>query len=259
MLRAMFRALLALSLVACGPSRSDVQEATEQGEFHYELAYGHYMDPANSNADAAMQEILTSLRHDPRSPRAHMLAGVIFMGRERYLDAERHFKTAVAYKPDYYDAQNNLGAVYLATERWDDAIALFKGLAGNLHYKNPGHAQNNLGWAWYKSGDAKQARTHFHLAIKLSPKLCPAYNNLAMVYIDGERFDRAKKWLGRVVKRCPAYAEPHFHLGRIQAREGDLAEARKDFERCLDLSGESSLADRCEARLKSLPPVASRR
>ncbi len=194
-----------------------------------------------------------------RGPQAHVLAGLVFMGRERYLDAEKHFKTAIEQKADYYDAQNNLGTVYLATERWDDAIALFEKLAGNLRYKNPANAQNNLGWAWYQKGEEKLARAHFHSAIKLAPKLCPPYNNLAMVLIDQGRLERAKKWLGRGSRRCPAYAEPRYHMGRILSTQRDLAGARKEFERCVKFAGESPLADLCEQRLRGLPPVARKR
>ena len=255
----MLRLFPLLVLTACGPSRTDVKEAEEQSDYHYDLAYGHYMDPAQANADAAIQEILTALKHNPKSARAHMLAGVIFMGRERYIDAEQHFKAALVEKPDYYDVQNNLGAVYLATERWDDAIGLFDALAGNLNYKNPGNAQNNLGWAWYQKGNLAKAKTHFHSAISLAPKLCPPYNNLAMVHIEQNRAERAKKYLGRAIKRCPTYAEPHFHLGRVLFRERNLPAARERFTRCLRLAGESPLADRCENRLKGLPPVAVKR
>ncbi len=255
----MLRLLPLLFLAACGPSRSDLKAAEQESDYHYDLAYGHYMDPAQSNADAAIQEILASLRYNPKSARAHMLAGVIFMGRNQFIDSERHFLAALAEKPNYHDAQNNLGAVYLATERWTDAIALFEKLAGNQNYKNPGHAQNNLGWAWYRKGDRAKAKTHFRGAISLAPKLCPPYNNLAMVYIDENRPDRAKKYLRRVIRRCPVYAEPHFHLGKVHVRERDLVEARKRFARCLRLAGESPLADRCENRLKGLPPMALRR
>ena len=141
----MLRAVLALSLVACGPSSGDVKRTEDDATFHYDLAYGHYMDPVKANAEAALQEVLRALELNWKYPQAHVLAGLVFMGRERYLDAEKHFKAAIEQKADYYDAQNNLGTVYLATERWDDAIALFEKLSGNLRYKNPGNAQNNLG------------------------------------------------------------------------------------------------------------------
>ncbi len=157
------------------------------------------------------------------------------------------------------NAQNNLGATYLAMGRWDDAIPIFEKLAGNALYKSPGLALNNLGWAYYNKTDLKKARFKFLEAIAMAPKLCPAYNNLAMVQIDEGRLEKAKKTLERGIKRCKSYAEPHFHLGRVAHRQGDLEGARKHFGRCLELAGDSHLADRCEQRLKALPPSVGRR
>ena len=80
--------LLAFLLqMGCGSSRQELQERQEKGRYHYNLAYGHYFDASRPNADAAMQEVLKSLRIHPEYPEAHMLAGLIFLGREMHLQA----------------------------------------------------------------------------------------------------------------------------------------------------------------------------
>ncbi len=240
-----------LGLAGCGGATERPAGDREKAEFHYNLAYGHMMDVVKPNAHAALREVTQALELDPDYPEAHMLAGIIYMGREGYVDAAAHFQEALRLRPEYLDAQNNLGATYLAMGRWDDAIPIFEKLAGNALYKSPGLALNNLGWAYYNKTDLKKARFKFLEAI--------AYNNLAMVQIDEGRLEKAKKTLERGIKRCKSYAEPHFHLGRVAHRQGDLEGARKHFGRCLELAGDSHLADRCEQRLKALPPSVGRR
>ena len=246
-------AVLAPAMVGCGSSRQEVQEKQEKGRYHYNLAYGHYFDASRPNADAALHEVLKSLQLHPEYPEAHMLAGLIFLGREMHLQAIKHLKRAVELKPEFYAAQNNLGAADSASSRWNDAIGIYEGLVGNLMYSTPGHGHNNLGWAWYKKGNVEKARRHFTMALQLAPRLCPAYNNLGMLLLDEKKLKRARKFLGKAVKICPGYAEPNYHLGRLAALENDVGEARIRFGQCVKLAGDGVLGERCGQRLASLP------
>ncbi|MCA9541730.1 MAG: tetratricopeptide repeat protein [Myxococcales bacterium] len=257
------RALLLCALCApfsagCGPSAASVREREKDAEIHYQLAYGNYIDTRKPNVDAAMQQVLAALRLRPDYPEAHMLAGLIFMGREMYLDAEKHFRRAAELKPAYHGARNNLGTVYLATGRWDDAIAIYDALVADQTYATPGAGQNNLGWAYYSKGDLDTAKRHFRLAIQLSPALCLAYNNLGMVLFEQDQLREAQRTLETATRRCPNYAEPFYHLGRVAARLSDLTGARDRFGKCATLAAGAPLADRCEQRLAALPPQEGR-
>lgn len=241
-----------LALSACGGGEAARLEREEQARLHYRLAYGYYFDEKSPNGDAALQEILRSIELNPDDADARLLAGLIFMGRGRYLDAVLQFKTALELRPGFHFALNNLGATYLAMERWDDAIEIFDKLVADITYRTPGHAHNNLGWAWYQKGEHEKAERHYRLAMNLAPKLCPPYNNLAMLLIERGELASAEKFVERGLKRCPNYAELHYHMGRIEARRARLVEARDRFKRCMDLSGDSPLAERCESHLSAL-------
>ncbi|MCB9522218.1 MAG: tetratricopeptide repeat protein [Myxococcales bacterium] len=250
------RLLLALGLalcVGCGPSASDLKKSKEEAQFHYDLAYGYYFEQQVPQAEAALHEITLCLKLDPKNHDAHMLAGMVHMGRKRNLKAIEHFQAALALKPDFHFARNNLGATYLALERWDDAIQEFQALTEDMLYSRPGHAQNNLGWAWYKKGDRAKARSHFMTATQVAPRLCPPYNNLGLMLLEEDEPQRALKYLDRGLKRCPNYVEAHFHRGRALEALRQIAEARKAFQECMRFGGESPLAERCEARLRTLP------
>ena len=247
-----FLPLLMAAVAGCGPSRAQLKERDDQAQYHYDLAYGYFFDEHNPRGDAALLEVLKSLEIKEQNADAHLLAGLVFMGRDRNLDAIAHFQRAIELNPDLHYAHNNLAATYLAMERWDDAIAILDRLVSNMLYDRQGHAHNNLGWAWYKKGDLVRARRHYDAAIQLASDLCPPYNNLGLLLIEQNQLDQAEKYLRRGLARCPTYAEPWMHLGRIQARKGDAKGARDSFERCLKFAGESPLADRCERLLSPL-------
>ncbi len=249
--------VIALVVGACGGGQAELKKRREQSDYHYKLAYGHYFDQQNPNGDAALQEVLLALELDPDNADARFLAGIIFMGRSQHLDAIEQFKVAIAVRPDFHFAMNNLGTTYLALERWDDAIAIFEKLVLDRKYATPGTAQNNLGWAYHQKGDVERAQKHYEQALSLSPNLCPPYNNLAMIYIDRGSFESAAKVLERGLKKCPTYAELYYHLGRVEARRANVDVARERFQRCRELSGDSPLAERCESHLSALGPPSA--
>lgn len=254
-LRSLSIGLLAWVAVACGPSRAQLEERRQKADYHYKLAFGYLFDPNPDVRDAqmALQESQRALDADADHAEAHFLHALILMGRERYLDAITHYERAIELKPDFYFAHNNLAATYLAMERWDDAIAVLEPLVVNAYYTTQANGLNNLGWAYYKKGNLAVAKKHFTGAIAQSPKLCPAYNNYALVLIDEGNAAKAEEILNEAIRRCPGYAEPYFHLGRVQMRSERSPLAVKSFQKCKDLSGDSPLSERCARQLALLP------
>ena len=245
---------LSIGCGGLGKSQASQKEIDERSAYHYNLAYGHYFDSTNKNVDASLQELLKSLQIKPDYADAHFLAGLIYLGRSANGKAIRHFQTAIRLKPDYYAAHNNLGAAFLNESRWDDAIQVFETLVSQIKYATPGHGHNNLGWAYFNKGQFRQAEGHFRQALNLNPRLCTAYNNLGMSLHEQRKLSQAEKYLKRVIRRedCKNYAEPHFHLGRIYLGGRKTKKALAEFERCLKLSGDTDLGERCEAMAKSL-------
>ncbi len=244
--------LLSLLVTGCGPSKKQLKTDRKNAEYHYNLAYGNYFDSTRPNVDGAMQEVLKSLMADPDYPEAHMLAGLIYLGRKQYPESIRHFKKAMELRPNFLKAKNNLGAAYLADGRWDAAIQVYEELTKNSMDATPGKAHNNIGWAWYQKGDLDKARRYFLSAINLAPRLCVAYNNLGIVLFKQGQFARSMKNFERAAAKCPRYAEPHYHLGRLQSDAQKMRGARESFSKCTSLAGDSLLGLRCEERLKAL-------
>lgn len=243
---------LVLGVAACGPSARELKQQQERAKYHYDLAYGYYFDTTNSNANAAMAEVLKSLDIDEENADAHLLAGLILMGREDCVQAVDHYKRALELRPLFHYAKNNLGACYLQMGRWDDAMPLFQDLIQDDTYRRPGHAHNNLGWAFYKKGDSENALKQFRYATLQSPDLCQPYNNMALIYLDQRDVEQAEKYIERGIKRCPAYAEAYQQRARVRIQQRRPADARSDLRVCMKLSGDAPLHDKCKALLRSL-------
>ena len=242
--------LMGLGLMACGPSAKTLEQNKKDARYHYDLAYGYYVK--GHKGHLALREVTISLQMNEEDADAQQLAGLIYLGRKRYLTAIKHFKAALKIRPNFYFASNNLGVTYLSLERWDDAIKIFEALVENGLYTQVGHAYNNLGWARYKKGELREARVAFDQAMAASPDLCPPYNNQGLVLFERARYSSALKVLNRGIKRCPNYAEAYFQRGRVLLKLGQMSDARASFARCATLVDDTPLGDRCADRVRLL-------
>jgi serine/threonine-protein kinase len=122
----------------------------------------------------------------PGNPQGHELLGVFFYNHGRYPEAERSFLQARNLAPDSYRAWYRLGALYLQTGRLKEAEA-----------------------AWMRS-------------IALKPNGV-AYNNLAALYFDQERYADAARMMEKCVEIGPVSLVMLASLARAYRHVPELA------------------------------------
>ena len=128
------------------------------------------------------------------------------------------------------------------------AAEIFRELTRNPTYVTPGHAHNNLGWAYYNMGMRDEALEQFQLAVMFQPEHCLAYNNQGMIYEEMGNVRQAERAYESAISRCADYPEPRYRLGVILSASGDysdLSRAHDLFQECYDASPESSYGQRC--------------
>ena len=138
----------------------------------------------------------------------------------RFDAAVEQFRRALALRPDYADAHNNLGIALTTQGRIDEAI---------VHYERaialkPDHADahNNLGVALAVRGNLDEAMVHYERALAIDPNHAGAHNNLGIAFKDQGRFDDALAQYGRAIAIRPAYAEAHYNRAEIKTfHDGD--------------------------------------
>lgn len=236
-------------LTACTGADEKKQKMEDSADFHYKIASGYYH---NHQVALALKELTFALEKDPNHVDGHYLMGVIYMGRRNYNKSAHHFKECIKLRPKFFEAQNSLGAVYLAQERWDDAIALFEQLLEEPLYTSPELAHNNMGWALYNQRKYSNALEHFKMAVFLRPEFCLGYNNVGLALDAMNNPPEAARYYRKAIDACPTnFAEPHFNLGKLLS-ESNASQARSHFQRCIELQPESSLGMRCKQYLQAL-------
>ena len=115
--------------------------------------------------------------------------------------------------------------------------------AGRFPPRLVAEALTLLGRAYYEAGDLARAAAAFDDARAEDPGSAEAHYYLALVLIELERTDDARRALEHAVSRQATFAPAHLELARILRRGGDRDAARRAYDSYLRLVPEGELAD----------------
>jgi Flp pilus assembly protein TadD len=167
---------------------------------------------------------------------ALMVAGANAFGRRDFDAAERAYRDALAVDPSERAARFNLGKVYEATARYDDALATY----AELVRAHPDDVESwvRIGVVHYAQARVPEARTAFSAALRLVPAHPLAALNAGIAAIAAGDYDAAVQIL-----RVAAQAHP---------ARGDLGAAMAG---ALHLGGDGAGAARAARAVLERDPV----
>ena len=138
-----------------------------------DLGVQHHTAGRLPEAERIYQQILQA---DLDQPVALHLLGVIALQVENNVIAVDLIMKALAIKPDYVDAHNNLGIAFKNLGKLDEAIASYhKVLTIKPDYVE---THNNLGIALQELGRLDEAVASYHKALAIKPDYAEAHSNL---------------------------------------------------------------------------------
>jgi len=116
----------------------------------------------------------------------------------------------------------------------DEAIALYRESIARQPTA-PGHTY--LGWAYAHQGRLDDAIAECEKAIKINPDYANPWNDIGSYLMAKGELNRAIPYLRRAMEAkrycCPHF--PHLNLGRLYAVQRRFRDAKREFERVLEL------------------------
>jgi protein O-mannosyl-transferase len=148
-----------------------------------------------------------TLRENPACWMAeNNLGHQMMQDRSRLLEAIGRFERALALRPIYYEAENNLGFALTEAGRPDEALPR---LDAALRLK-PDSVEtfNNLGIAYAKAGRMEQSIEAFRHGVRLNPELAVSHDNLGKALRMAGRGDEADEESSRAARLRAADGAP---------------------------------------------------
>jgi tetratricopeptide (TPR) repeat protein len=180
---------------------------------------------------------------DPKDPDAWYLLGRTKYNENAFVEAESCFERALALRPKYIEAENNLGLSLRELNELEKARAAFQ-TAIEWQGDTPSDPQPflNLGTMLVDDSKFDQAIPYLLKAAALSPDNPKIHEELGQVYEEQKNLEKAQGELERAVALAPDASGLHFKLGQIYRHEGFKDRAQHEFELCEKLNSTHSSA-----------------
>lgn len=232
---------LALLMQGCAHSASERDK--NQSALHYELAVQNLV----KLPQVALKEADDALKFDPANADAWHLKGlVLHQSFQRLEEAQVAYAKALELKDPYSEARTNLGNLYMDQKRYDDAIVQYQLALNDVMYRTPYIPQGNMGWAWFRKGDSRQAIELLKAALTVNPKYCLGELWLGEVYEAASNTAESCKYFARFREHCPDRADAWQRDGICLANAGDKEGAGKAFQNCVDKAATDDQKDLCK-------------
>jgi Tfp pilus assembly protein PilF len=150
-------------------------------------------------------------------------------------EAQRYFKMA-------YTSQMN-GDLNEAIELYRKSIELHP----------TAEAHTFLGWTYSFQGNFEAAIEECKTAIRVDPDFGNPYNDIGAYMIKQGKFEQAIPWLelACTAPRYDAKFYPHYNLGRVHERLGDVLEAIDEYRKAAEIDPEYQPALQAAERLQA--------
>jgi len=199
-----------------------------------------------------LEKLLEAAELDPKDSETQHELALAYRDLGEYQLALVHFDKALTLRPEFSDAWNNKGTVHLKLRQWDQAINCFQKASGDILYRTPHFAYNNLGLAYYGKGEYRKAIAGYQKALEVSPSYSPARTNLGLALERINRWEAAIIAYKKAIEDAPNYTPAHFNLGRLYMKLNRYAEAAEVLEEIIKIEPRSRTAEEARELLKTI-------
>ena len=159
--------------------------------------------------------------------------GNVLKDQGKLKEAIKAYKKALAIKPDYAEAHNNMGNAFKEQSNLEEAIEAYnKALAIKPDYAE---AYYNMGNTFKEQGKLEERREAYKKALAIKPDYAEAHNNMGNVLKDQGKLKEAIVSFEKALSLKHDYAEPYFSIGDALNENGKLEEAVEAYTRALSI------------------------
>jgi tetratricopeptide (TPR) repeat protein len=186
----------------------------------------------SGDVPSAVQSYEAALRLDPRDFETVIHLGILYLGLNRYPDAEAKFRAALEFQPKSPQALLGLAQSLDAQKKPEAAAAFRDYLAVNTD--NAG-AHSRLIHLLLEQKNYDEALAELDRADAGGPPTLDSLRSRADIQIAQKKWDDSIITLRKAVALAPADAQLHEGLGRVYMQKRDFPSAEKEIKAALQI------------------------
>jgi tetratricopeptide (TPR) repeat protein len=164
--------------------------------------------------------------------------------------AEAFFLEAIELDPNLLPAYRAIAAHHFNKQQWAKALPYVDKLLAPLPGSREGQRMGF--YSHWELGNKDQAEAHAKAWFALTKDGAEEITQQAEASFEADQSDRARGLSEIVVRNAPDYANGHYLLGRILAGSGDVAGAKRELQRFLELAPDDAEAPAARMMLEGL-------
>ena len=214
-----------LLIVLVSPASDSVAQTPQE-------LYGRGMQAARQDEyPLALQYFQRAVALHPEFAKAHAAIGTVHLQRGDFSASEKALTRALDITPGLMQAESNLALLYTKTERFDDAIRVYR----DLIRKHPESLQVWLGIAsaYQKADRFEEAIEAYRECLKRSPNLIAVMTNLASCYEAVKQESEAIRYYNAALAQESNLPMANGNLGAIYQKQGELDKALPLLEKAV--------------------------
>jgi type IV pilus assembly protein PilF len=218
---------------------------------HLQIGTAHLQ---KGNYPIALKNLLAAEQLDPDNIYIQNNLALAYFVRNKFLEAETHFRKALKIDPAYSEARNNLGRTLIEANRHDEAIKELTKVVEDLTYENPEKAYANLGLANFRIQRYQEAKNYLVKALVTDRGNCVTNSLFGRTLYELKDYEKACEALDKAIRFCQkdGYDEPHYYSGLCYYKAGNLDKAFVRLEETTKLYKSGQYKTEAEKMLKLL-------
>ena len=162
-----------------------------------------------------------------------LMLAQIELEKKDYQQAIKYCEEGLKLNPDDFEGLNLEAIALRRSGEIEKSVAIYHSLLKN-DFQRPTKLFN-LGIAYSKLNQLKEAENAYREALRWKPKFIEAHNNLGEIFLRQGRLEEAEKELRLATELGPDFALAFSNLGDLYLRLKQTVKARQSIERALEL------------------------
>jgi len=203
------------------------------------MAEGH--EPQNITVQ------LSAIRENPfidvklsRIPESPFNKGDILYQQKKYDEALQEYQKVLAENKDLYQAYDKIGLCFYRLEDLENAIENFKlMLDKELQSRD---TLINLSAIYFEKGELEEGMKYFKQLDEKTLTDPGIFYNIGILLFKNKQIDTAIDYFNKCLAVDPNYVNGNYQLALANLNKGELEEAKKNFQKVIELAPDSEKA-----------------